>query len=117
MSRAAAKASRDASLRTPGRTRGLVRVSPRSRSSDSAAQLEAIARAIELDQRERAERAQLEATRQELYAAVADALDQHGVPVRRLAGELDRDRPALYRWRDATRRRRSELNEKREPSA
>jgi hypothetical protein len=92
-------------------------VSPRSGSSDSAAQLEAIAHAKQLDERERTERAQLEATRRELYAAVADALDQHDVPVARLAGELDRDRPALYRWRDATRRRRPELDEKREPSA
>jgi hypothetical protein len=78
-------------------------VSPRWADSDSPAQLAAIARVEELDERERTERKQLEATRKELYAAVTEALDEHGIPLARVARVINRERDVLYRWRDQTR--------------
>jgi len=72
--------------------------------NDNTARLEkAITRAKKLDTRERELRAELKATRTQLYAAVAEALDEHGVPLARLARELGRERPAVYRWRDQAR--------------
>jgi hypothetical protein len=71
-----------------------------SRGDLSDAQREAIAVAKRLDTLERSQRRKLEATREELRAAVAAALNEHHVPVTRLADAINRDRPALYRWRD-----------------
>ncbi len=70
-------------------------------------QEQAVGRVRQLNARERALRAELEDVRVELRRAVAAALDDHGVPLARLAREIDRDRPALYRWREEGRQARA----------
>lgn len=61
-------------------------------------QTQALARARELDARERAVRADLAEVRAQLRDAVAVAVVDAGLPLAAVARELGRDRPALYRW-------------------
>lgn len=64
----------------------------------SPEQTQALARARELDARERAVRADLAEVRAQLRNAVAVAVVDAGLPLAAVARELGRDRPALYRW-------------------
>lgn len=66
----------------------------------SPEQTQALARARELDARERAVRADLAEVRAQLRDAVAVAVVDAGLPLAAVARELGRDRPALYRWLD-----------------
>lgn len=61
-------------------------------------QTQALARARDLDARERALRGELDKVRAQLRDAVTAAVVGTGLPLAHVARELGRDRPALYRW-------------------